>query len=167
MWDSDTCECHDLSIWQTHIRSQNVTPCISCSIASLKHSTFDDTLSHLKCDCLSKVPSLHSRSHSLIPSFLTKSASRHYLPSLSPSFVASVSRPCHSDLRPPTSVTRSPITVSDTDLRPRPRSTRLYIIAVAPRCLFGLGPFGLHQSLYLDTARTTLSIMERYVTSNP
>jgi hypothetical protein len=72
-----------------------------------------------------------------------------------------LSRPCHSDLRSPISIMRSPIPVSDIDLRPRPCSTQLYIIAVAPRCLFGLGPFGLHQSLYLDTARTTPSITEQ------
>jgi hypothetical protein len=71
---------------------------------------------------------------------------------------------CHdhvSDLRSPISVIRSPIPVSDIDLRPCPSSTRLYIIAIAPHCLFGLGPFGLHQSLYLDTAQTTPSITER------
>jgi hypothetical protein len=64
-----------------------------------------------------------------------------------------------SDLQSPSSNLRS--LVSDIGLRPRPTRPDTTIIAVIPSYLFSLGLFGLHQSLYLYTARMTPSITER------
>jgi hypothetical protein len=91
---------------------------------------------------------------------------------------AELSRPCYSNLRSLISGLWSPISglwslisslwslisglwspilVSD----PAQFGTTLIIITVAPCYLFGLGPTGLHQSLYLNTARLTPNITER------
>jgi hypothetical protein len=67
----------------------NITLHISSSITSPKDSTFNDTPPCLECDYLAEVPSHPVRSYLLIPSFMTKPSSPHYLPSLSPSLVVS------------------------------------------------------------------------------
>jgi hypothetical protein len=67
----------------------NMLPHISCSIEPPKDSTFDDTPSRLEFNPITELPLHPVRSHSLIPSILTKSSDPHYLPSLSLSFIVS------------------------------------------------------------------------------
>jgi hypothetical protein len=75
-------------IWQTYstfhhnARHPNEFSHISCLIASPKHPTSNDASSHLGFNHISRRLLHHSRWHLLIPSFLTKPTSRHYLPSL-------------------------------------------------------------------------------------